>query len=1801
MGTFRSTSATTAGTPVTLGASAPSESSGQLIIGLCEILAGTGLAEDASSPAVVSTLSAKTASTASFTPPGGSLLVAVVSCDITAAPSQSSTIAVSDTASLTWTQQVVITKTVSGGTQQVGAIYTAPVPAVNANAPAGLASGTGTAQQAAGPDPVLAFSQALSSVTGGTLTSSSFTPATGNIVVVKAVTENSASTFNITSTPSGGGLVYTSQVSNSAAINCWTGIWTAPVTSGGTAQTVSLAGPTGGAAHWMLVVEVWAGAQLAATPATCDTQSTGAPSTTLTTATVNSVVSWCDGDYAGISGSAAYQSGATQDGLVQDTHYAAYSAYQTAPVQGSQTLGMTTPAGQTYSVLGVEIQSSLSISASPVAGLATGTGTAQTTVFQLAAARLAVGTGTAQQPVVGQSNAPAGLASGTGAAQASSLSQPGPATGTGTAPQAAAQVPGNASAGVATGTGAAPNTAFQYILAGLATAEPGGGQPNAAAVTVSSTAPLALAFSQALYSTAGGSLQTVTFTPATGSVIVVKALTEDAASFPIAGMPSGGGRTFTRQVRDSTAGNCWAGIWTAPVNSGGTPQTVQLAGPAGGATYWMMAVEVWSGAQVAGSPAMCDVRGTGVPLAAVTTTSDNSVVSWVNGDWYGTGGAVTYRSSATQDAITQNTHYSGYSAYQAAPHQGSQPAGMTAPPGQAYVLLGIEIQPVIPPGASPIAGLATGTGRAQGDDVSASFAISAGAGALATGTGAAPQAAITTSGQVNVTTGLASAAGRSQGDDVSPSFGANVSAGKVATGTGAAQGDDVNATFAVTLGIPAGLDTGTGTAQQPSTASPGNARAGLASGTGAAPQPSLTIGPITTPAAGLAAAEGTAQQALALPASLILPVVTTTAPASVTGTTVFLNGTVNPQGLATTYQFQYGLNTAYGTNVPGIPGSSGSGTTAVAESFALAGLLTSTTYHYRLTATSSAGTVLGGDQQFTTTSVAGGNIFPGPPPNPLGFKVELLLNNTWTDITKYVLQRDAAHITNMGRTDEASGIQASQMAITLKNTDGRFTPKNAAGAYYPYILRNTQIRVSVNATSPPPASAPYNGYRYWGEVSSWPPTSDISQHDVYVQLVASGIWRQVSQSTVTIGSAYARYVSQLTGVNVPAAYWTMEDGTGSTAFVISGGSGSAATFTAPPSFAQDGTSFPGSDALPQFNSARISATVSSGATPTDNVTRFALAVAAGGDGNAGQSRWCITETDSSGTVALLETFINPNGTLTMDGVASLGATPLFSVTTMTNVQGLPVLVSAELTPGGSGVTYTLNIIAPGGTSILESLTGSVSGSVGAVTGVKMNRSGVLSNTTFGQLGIFYSVPSLLTAAAAVSGWEGEFAVVRFQRLCAEFGIAAEVIGSTSPQMGPQADDTLVNIFQVIENTDGGLLYETRDQFGLGFRTLVSMQNQSPVVTLNYAAGTLGAPLAATYDDQFVKNQWQITNWDGYTALATLQSGPVSILPVPNGVGLYSGQTNANAFTHAQVNAIAQQRLFQGSVDDIRYPQVTVDLRRGGVASLFASVPSLRIGDYLQITNLPAFEGASTARQIVLGWEETLNAFTWTPVYNTAPELPFETSFSPGVYTVIQAPSGAVAQGSSIGSSVAGSQISSGAVGGITSNTTLTARSIGGVTSFVSATVPYDWSFAVSGSPSDGTYFTCTGAQAVPISAGDTFTNSAGYGGPFTVTQLAPPSGGNVSVYFTPNATTPMTTGIVSGGKNGDTWVNTAAGNQLAQWQNGAWVPIQFGPSALSFTAGGAKVTISPTAPVNPAVGDIWIDSSNGYVVKQFSG
>jgi hypothetical protein len=95
------------------------------------------------------------------------------------------------------------------------------------------------------------------------------------------------------------------------------------------------------------------------------------------------------------------------------------------------------------------------------------------------------------------------------------------------------------------------------------------------------------------------------------------------------------------------------------------------------------------------------------------------------------------------------------------------------------------------------------------------------------------------------------------------------------------------------------------------------------------------------------------------------PTATTGAATLVMSGSALVTGTVNPQGLATTYEFQYGPTTSYGHQTAA--GAVGSGSANVGAHVMLTNLAGATPYHYRLVAVNPDGTTAGADRTLITT------------------------------------------------------------------------------------------------------------------------------------------------------------------------------------------------------------------------------------------------------------------------------------------------------------------------------------------------------------------------------------------------------------------------------------------------------------------------------------------------------------------------------------------------------------------------------------------------------------------------------------------------------------------------------------------------------------------------------------------------------------------------------------------------------------------------------------------------------------------
>ena len=200
-----------------------------------------------------------------------------------------------------------------------------------------------------------------------TLTTASFTPANGEVIIVKLGTWD---TGNAMSAPTGGGQTYASRlIVAPGGFKEWCGIYTATISGSPGAMTISSSPPVSG--RYSMVVERWSSATLDTTPATNSGGTvvgvSSAAASTLTTTAANSVISWVCTDVNSTDPvTRAFLGSGTEDGL-RDGHSGAngveYFGYQPVASAGATSFGLSAPTTMSWSIAGIEIKDATSVDA----------------------------------------------------------------------------------------------------------------------------------------------------------------------------------------------------------------------------------------------------------------------------------------------------------------------------------------------------------------------------------------------------------------------------------------------------------------------------------------------------------------------------------------------------------------------------------------------------------------------------------------------------------------------------------------------------------------------------------------------------------------------------------------------------------------------------------------------------------------------------------------------------------------------------------------------------------------------------------------------------------------------------------------------------------------------------------------------------------------------------------------------------------------------------------------------------------------------------------------------------------------------------------------------------------------------------------------------------------------------------------------------------------------------------------------------------------------------------------------------
>jgi hypothetical protein len=613
-------------------------------------------------------------------------------------------------------------------------------------------------------------------------------------------------------------------------------------------------------------------------------------------------------------------------------------------------------------------------------------------------------------------------------------------------------------------------------------------------------------------------------------------------------------------------------------------------------------------------------------------------------------------------------------------------------------------------------------------------------------------------------------------------------------------------------------------------------------------------------------------------------------------------------------------------------------------------------------------------------------------------QIEMLINGAWVDITGYCLVRDDSgniSITS-GIRDEGSQTEPGTCALELDNRDGRFSPRNPSGPYYGLIGRNTPIRISV------PDGLGGKSYRLWGEVSEWAPNWDISGSDVWTDVSANGLLRRLAQGPAPERSVIYNAVTDPLPSSV-VAYWPMEDASGATFLASALTSGSPMTWTGTPSLASyDG--FSASDPLPDITSATLSGSLAKYNDPTATQVRFLAHIPQTGLSD-GKVLVAFDQTDySAGSAQFWEIYYSTttaSNSLVLRTCASDGTVLGAELPHTLDVRGRLLYVSVELQESGTSITRALRLkdVTSGTTYSVndtETLT--------QLTRVTKVQFGPASRAVSGPAGTanlpgvavgHCSVENAITAIDALGvrlNPIGEAAGRRIQRLCGEEGIPVGWVGDLddTAAMGAQGKQNTLSLLQESTLADGGMLYENRAVLGLGYRTRASLYNQDPALTLNYAAANLAQTPVPVEDDRYVQNKVTVT-CNGVSETYEETSGTLSTALPPAGVGAYGQEVtlNLSSTDAATLQDQAAWRVHLGTVDEARFPQVSVNLAHSSITSdMRRAILGMRIGDRVQITGPPSWLPPDTIDQLVLGTSETITRFEHRITFTCQPASPY---------------------------------------------------------------------------------------------------------------------------------------------------------------------------------------------------------------------
>lgn len=514
--------------------------------------------------------------------------------------------------------------------------------------------------------------------------------------------------------------------------------------------------------------------------------------------------------------------------------------------------------------------------------------------------------------------------------------------------------------------------------------------------------------------------------------------------------------------------------------------------------------------------------------------------------------------------------------------------------------------------------------------------------------------------------------------------------------------------------------------------------------------------------------------------------------------------------------------------------------------------------------------------------------------------------------------------------------------------------------------------------------------RYAGSVSSLSVETDTTGKEINTKVEVGGPRRRLGTSNVPslspLTRAHTFYDDSANGHPPHLLYYPFEDESGSSQVASGLPNGTAMTLASgTPQFAAS-SDFPGS--LPIAKTANgvrwFSPRIINSTATGEAQLLFCMSVPSTGDFDTGT----LAQIQLSGTCGFVDIVY---------GTASSGRVYLVfydqnrvnigtSASLITGVNGVPAMVSVELTQSGADINYQVTQL-PVGQAFAPLGGGTLAGrTIGKVNGFFMPPYGQMLGTALGQAALRNDIAPLTDFLLQLNGYSFpdvptnevfvETAFFRTQRIAEQEGINFTFmrrpdIGDTYPigdwtDLGTQGTSSALSLMDEATNADLGTLFENRDVEGLVFRNGRSKYNQNAMLTIDIASGQLAPPFRMPKDDQLLTNDVELKRTGGSSVRVTDDT----LIATQDD---HKASYTLNLWSDTQLTDHAYWLLHLGTDESPRFPSMKLDLARAARDSrqLYLDMLALDIEDRVVATNPSDNVIGADLDLIAIGFNETL--------------------------------------------------------------------------------------------------------------------------------------------------------------------------------------------------------------------------------------